>query len=645
MGRGFLHKVKLMPSFAGVLYPNAFQMTNLIHSMSPTFLKNPRSQPFRFFRYKSIEMGSWNVSMSSNPKKSIWAMICGDLLNAEELREELKTEGHILQTKEPAEILVLGYERWGSAALFEKLNGPFAVALFDEQKEELYLGLDRMGQRTIYWSFQGDHFLFGTEIKGLLASGIVPQVPSNTSFSSYLYFGFFPQDYSAIEGINKLVPGHFLKINLRREMIIEQYWSLSSQLRQREELSFEEAHQRLGKVLESSINRACRSESKVATYLHNTLGSDLLSWLIAHSKQRDQVETFTPIFEEKEPTILRKAGQFAHALNLEHHSKRISVDLALDELPRIVWHLDEPVADPAILQTWHLGRLVQKSDSTLLLDLGWRDLMAGHDYYFARMSDFPIETSIAHRLAQLNPFLRDHLIFPWVHLFNPKLAFRILRNIRINREQIAYLAFRALFKGKTRKQASPFLYDYFDPEVFTQRFHRLTSSLGDVHPAMYYDLKTALPNHILHQYHRLLSSFGVKSYTPFLDNEMLHFAASLPDKVKFAGKVPAAVMVGLWKRLTGKDLEERSEPLIASTWSNHPRLRAVFSSLESGRLVEEGLVSQQWIHEMCRMQDLTDIGFRELWSVLILEIWFRLFINRPIGMTDHEVKTEVLLSQ
>ncbi|MCH9703431.1 MAG: hypothetical protein K0U13_01435, partial [Chlamydiae bacterium] len=199
-----------MPSLAGVIYPNAFAQTNLIRSISPTFSHCPSSQPFRTFNYKNIEIGSWNLQMNSNCKKSIWTTLYGSIHNRCQLSKELKDAGFVIENSDDATLAVLAYEAWGAASLFEKIDGPFAIALFDEEKEALYLGIDRMGQKALYWTFQNDHFLFSTEIKGLLASGIVPQVASNTALSSFLFFGFIPQDYSAIEGVNKLVPGHYI---------------------------------------------------------------------------------------------------------------------------------------------------------------------------------------------------------------------------------------------------------------------------------------------------------------------------------------------------------------------------------------------------------------------------------------------------
>lgn len=630
-----------MPSFAGIIYPNAFQMSDLIVSISQTFLNIPFSQPFRFFRYKNIELGTWNVSMSSNQKKTIWALIFGDIFNERELKKQLLDLGFHFQSNEIAELAVFAYEAWGTKFL-EKLNGPFTLALFDEQTEELVLSLDRMGQKTLYWTFQGDHFLFATEIKALLASGIVPQNISNSSLSSYLYFGFIPQDYSAIENVNKLLPGHFIQIDLKRQMSIDQYWSLSGALRKRKIYTFEEATSEFGAVLESSIRKVAQEEERISTHLHNTLGSDIITWLLAHCKMRDSLDTFTPIFDEKKSPVLESASAFSKELSLRHHSKRISVDTALDELPRMIWYLDEPVADPSFLKTWQLGRFVQKANALLVLDLGWQELMAGHPHYFPDAKEH-LSSSLAYTLAQTPPFVRDRLLFPLLRPFNSRFAFRILRNIDINQNQIAYLMHSALFKGHNRHKVSPFLYHYFDPEVFTQRFHHVENVLGDVHPSLYYDLKTALPNRHLLQCNRLLMPFGAKIYIPFLDNDVIDFSAALPDEVKFAKKVPAAVLNALWKRLTKKAPSDGDQLLMTPSWSNHPRLRKIFSNLTRGRLVEEGLISQKWIQEQCAPIELTDMGFRELWAILVLEIWFRLFINRPIGMQDYEVNTETLL--
>nr|MCH9704258.1 asparagine synthase C-terminal domain-containing protein [Chlamydiota bacterium] len=428
---------------------------------------------------------------------------------------------------------------------------------------------------------------------------------------------------------------------LKRAMAIEQYWSLSKSLRHKEPYTPEEATAKLGSLLKENLD-SCSQKPKFATHLHDTLGSDIITWLVAHTQPREQVDTYTPIFEEKESTILKGSEQFAKKLSLRHHSKRILVDAALDELPRLVWHLDEPLADPNCLQTWALGRQVKESGATLVLDLGWRELLAGHEYYFANSSK---ETSIpfAYTLAKIPPFLRDQILFPVLRYTNERLAYRMLRNIRINRDQIGYLAHTALFKEPIRKKAAPQLYPTFDPEVFTQRFHSITAHNDEVHPSLYYDLKTALPNHTLIQYNRLLAPFGVDCEMPFLRNSLLDFAFSLPDSVKFASKEPGSALLSLWNHLTCEKSQYAPPPLMAPSWSNHPRLRTLFTALEKGRLAEEGFISGRWLHEMNQMRDLTDIAFRELWSILILEVWFRLFINRPIAMADHEVKTETLL--
>ncbi|MFN0065902.1 MAG: asparagine synthetase B family protein [Chlamydiales bacterium] len=634
-----------MPSFAGIIYPNAFQMSELIVSMSQIFISMPSSQPFRFFRYKNCEIGTWNVPIGSNPQKSIWGFFDGEMFNAKEIAAELSSQGfHPKSDDDPIEILVLGYEAW-QEEIFEKINGPFATAIFDEEKETILLTLDRMGQKTLYWTFQSDHWLFSTEIKGLLASGIVPQMPSITAFSSYLYLGFIPQDISIIDHVNKLLPGHYIKVDLKRKLVINQYWSLSKKLREREPYQKQEAEEKLGSLLESSIKKMAASKPSIGTSITENLGSIMLTSLLTHYSPRENVDSYAICFEEQESSLLNFAKKISEELQVRNHTKKVTVDQALDELPRIIWHLDEPIADPSILQTWMLGQLTQRTCSILTIDVGWEELLGGRPQYFAsHHEEYEFTPPLSYKLAHLPPFFRDKFLLPLLSRINLRYAFKILRSIDINKNQIAYLMHKALFKGNNRKKVSPFLYRYFDPEVFTQRFHRLTQIPGSVHPSLYFDLKTALPNHALSQYNRLLLPFGTKIFAPFLDNDLINFSTSLPDEVKFAHNEPGALLKELWKRLHQGPLDFPLQPaLIAPSWTNHPRLRKLFTNLTKGRLVEEGFISAKWIREQTEPSQLTDIAFRELWSILVLETWFILFINRPVGMQNHEVNIETLL--
>jgi len=582
---------------AGIIHPSPFETTELIGSISQAF---PPS-PFQFFRHKNLELGAWDGLLATNDRKSIWAMCDGTIHNSLSLKEKLKKEGYFFTTEGDEEVIVHAYDAWGEEFI-SRLNGHFAIALFDEEKEMLYLIRDRLGQKNLYWTTQGEYWLFSTEIKGLLATGILPQTPSIVGLASYLYFGFIPQDLSAIKGVNKLLPGHFLKVDLNRQVAIGQFWSLSELLKEKKSLQPDKAYQELNRLLEESIRIALPREGTIGAIVSENVGSKTLHWHLSELVDQERVLSFS-------------AG-------------KINPEEVLRDLVKIVWQLDEPIANPYMLQTWRLSKSIGETSKCVVTDLGWEELFAGHGRYF--LPTVLPTPHMAHRLARLPEYFLRGILSPICNLLHLNCKWRILRNIDINREQVAYQMSIALFKGKNRKRASPLLFSHFDPEVFTQRFHRLTFLPGSVDPFLYFDAKTELPDCLLFQYERL---FDVNVITPFLDHRLVEFLAKMPEELKCEGKIPGVMLRNHLEKLGARvKMQKAEEPHF-----DDPAFREVFRLLATGLLVEEGIISPKWIRLQLRHPSFTPEMFRQLWALLIMEIWFRLYINKPIGKVDVNV--------
>lgn len=631
-----------MSRIAGIIYPSAFHVTEMIEEMHATFSSRT---PFQSHHYKNLELGAWNTSIASNEAKDVWALIDGEIYNKQELSDELKNLGFNFETKSDAELLVHAYEAWKEAC-FQRLNGPFALALFDEELELLFLARDRLGQKSLYWTDQGEYWLFSTEIKGLMSTGIVPQTPSIEGLASFFYFGFIPQDLSAIQGVNKLLPCHYLKVNLNRQASINQYWSLSGFFQSKTETSKEEAYEELGKRLEEAIRVSLPEEGTIGSFLVGNLGSSAMAWYLSHLLPRDRIRAYSAAFDEPKSLELQLSSEIAETLSLNHQAKKIEPDEALDELPKIVWHLDEPIASLFSVHTWHLGKLASTECLYAYADLGWEELFGAHSRYFTAEEKKLPKPPLAFSLARLPKVLRDYLLFPCLKTVHSRYLYRILRNIDINRERVTYLTKMALFKGKARKKASPMLYRAFDPEIFTQRFHRLSFLPNTIIPSLYYDLKTELPDCLLLQFEKLIYPHNVRLINPFLDHRLVEFLAQLPEDIKFESKLPGAILHHLMEKLCHAcpPFPEHKESFI-ETWRTHPRFHSAFKLLLNGRLVEEGMISGRWIRQQLSASSLTVNAFKQLWAILVLEIWFRLYISRPIDLTGISLTTEELLTQ
>jgi hypothetical protein len=207
-----------MAHLGGIIHPTSFQMNELITSMNVAF---PESRPC-FYHHKNLELVIFDKE--SIQLNDIVVLLDGEITNERELSQQLE-----ISSKNSSELIVHAYLKWGEGFI-KKIEGNFALALFDSKRDLLFLFRDPVGKKTLYWTVQGDYFLFSTEIKGLLSTGVVPQTPSLSGLSSYLYFGYIPQDLSPVAEVNKLLPGYYLKTELNSKYSIAQYWSLSKWL-------------------------------------------------------------------------------------------------------------------------------------------------------------------------------------------------------------------------------------------------------------------------------------------------------------------------------------------------------------------------------------------------------------------------------
>jgi asparagine synthase (glutamine-hydrolysing) len=340
-----------MVSLGGIIHPRTFQITDLIGTMAYVFRHESGHQTTR---YKNLELGVWGDVLASNDRKSVWAMIDGSIYNALKLKAELKNKGYHFNSDTAAELIIHAYDAW-KEEFMPRLNGDFAIALFDEEKETLYIIRDRLGKKNLYWSDQGEYWLFSTEIKGLLSTGGVPQTTSLIGLSSYLTFGFIPQDMSPIKGANKLLPAHYLKINLSRQISIGQYWSYSQHFANKSGSSKQKIYENFGRWFEDAIRISIPQNKEIGVFLLNSLGSAAMTWHLCHFMPRENIHAFSTVDEKNQIESISKM------MSLSPHFVTLDTNEVLNELVKIIWYLDEPIADLQLIRTWFLAKAARQT--------------------------------------------------------------------------------------------------------------------------------------------------------------------------------------------------------------------------------------------------------------------------------------------
>lgn len=628
-----------MEGIAGIVYPDVFQMNDMIHPML-LMMKHRGKEPFDVHTHKNIQIGICGSKLAGTDTKSVFVGFTGYLDYPEKLREQLIEQG-CRKANTPSELVLQAYCCWDSSFV-EHLSGNFAILVLDQQKKRIILARDRIGKMPLYWYYDQYHFIFGSELKSLLATGAIPQTPALDALASYLYFGYIPQDMTPIAGINKLLPGHYLQFNFDGSMAITPYWSYSSFFEKTFTKPKNEIVEYLNTLLKDSVKASLPKEQSYGCALSGGIGSASVAYYLSKIAKPISLPSFSVGFRGQNEQDV-KAGELASkALGMIPHVHYIEQKNFLDDFVKIAWYLDEPLADPNIIATWKLAEIASKHVQVIYSGMGSDELLAGHSRYSIEEQ----ESSSFHEMIQSSlSWLRGALYPLFSSIYRPA-AFKIVKKARTNPSHFEYLSHNAIFNEQLLADASPKLANIFDPEIFLHKFHNLNRIKSTVSSFLYFDIKTRLPDCYIMQYERLTAAHGLEWNTPFLNRKLVEFAASLPEPEILQEQDTAAYLKTIFKDIFPSSFLNRPKKTrrnFLRPWLQSPQMKQLFLLLHNGALVDSGLISARWIQNQIDELEFSPNAFRFLWTVFALEIWFRLFINNPIQTNPPDVSVKQLL--
>lgn len=632
-----------MGAIAGVVYPDVFQITDLLRPMLK-MLRRRCQKPNTVHNWKNIQVGAAGHPIAVNDKHTVLAAIDGVIYNADSLWSVLEEKG-FARDENVARLIVSAYEAFGTSFL-EQIEGDFALVVLDENNSQLLLARDRIGKKPLYWYHDHQHFLFASEIQALLATGAVPQTPATDGMAAYLSLGYIAQDVTAIEGVSRLLPGHYLILRPNQHKTIHSYWSYSSLFTSPRYVPPPKVAEHVNILLQAAVKeRLPASADPVGCFISGGLGSASIAYYVHMLRDDNKIEAFSAGFEKENNDDLRIASQVATALSFPQNVAVINTKDVLNDLVKVIWHLGEPIADPNILMTWSLASLAAEgSVQTVFSGMGSDELLAGHTRYTFKESG-EHNQSWFQRIQQ--PIKRN-LIVPLLNAFFPSASLEMLRDCKTNPWQAQYLHANALFDEKLLREASPALSGLFDPTTFLHKFHQLAKIKSIVSSFLYFDVKTRLPDCYVMQLDRLTSAFGLDWKAPYLSNEIVEYLAGVPEPEQLAVDDTASCLKAILKSHLPESVIRRpkvSRPHFLESWTDDPILAQAFELLRQGNCVDTGLISSSWLSENLETPQKRKQSFKFLWAVMVLEIWLRLFIVRPIRSEPPEITLLDFLSE
>jgi asparagine synthase (glutamine-hydrolysing) len=624
-----------MSGIAGIIYTEKFQVRNLLSPMLDTMAhrgKNERQE----LTYKNFQVGICGGKLAESNK--MIAGLDGVISNSKTLRAILLSKGSQILSDNEAELLIHAYLLWGSSFL-EHIRGDFAFFLLDQTKESIILARDRIGKKPLYW-YQSPHFfIFASELKGILASSVVPQIPALDALAAYLYFGYIPQDMSPIKDINKLLPGYYLHLHADQSKNIQSYWSFSSYFSQKnlETKSMVATH--LDALLQDAVSESIPKNKKFGCFLSGGLGSYSAAYYL--SKNVPKPSAYSVCFQGESEQDMQTVSEVAECLELEHISGLVTPQKIIDDWTKIAWYLDEPLADPNVLATWRLTELAQSSP-IVFSGAASDELLAGHNRYKGTERSW----GILNRISRSSTYMFKRLIIPIMFLFSKRHTFELLQKTRKDPWQVEYLNQNALFTHKIRLAAAPRIAHLFDPNIFLHRFYNLSRIHSKISTYLYLDIKTSLVDNYIMQYERFTTAQGLDWRTPFLTQPIVEYLAGLPEQDKLMEPESFFALKTILKGClpsTVINRPKKTQKGSLNSWGGEPEVIKYFQKLSKGALVEAGIISEKWLRQNTATSQKCIESFRCLWSILALEIWFRLYINNPIQSKPPKISLNDLL--
>jgi len=564
----------------------------------------------------------------ANEDESIWLVFNGEIYNYPELRHRLQGAGHTLRTAGDTETLVHLYEDEGPQFL-RHLVGMFALALWDAKRGRLLLARDRLGQKPLVYCQQRDRLLFASELKSVLEAPGVPRDLDPSAVDEYLTYQYVPHPNTIFQGIRKLPPAHYAVFE-DRQLTVKPYWfpDFNYQHPRRPGEFVEELTARLT----DAVRLRMRSDVPLGAFLSGGLDSSAIVALMQQHSDRP-VKTFSIGFPVAQFDETAYARQVAEHLGTEHREQIVEPS-AIDLLPKLVWHFDEPFGDSSAIPTYYLSQMARQHVTVALTGDGGDELFAGYlRYRGLRLS------RLLDRLPQ--PLLGLLTSRHWQRLpgGRQKSLGRRLRRLceaMAQPPQRRYVELVSIFNEARRASlyTDSFLQSLpdSDPAEFVIRAYERAGRRDRISATLIADLLTYLPCDLLHKVDTASMAVGLECRQPLLDHRVVELAAGMPLSLKLRGftskwilrramgpKLPRQVLrrpkmgfgvpLDHWFRRQLKDLTR--EVLL----DNSTLARGYFRREAVERLIDE--------HQQSRFDHSA-----RLWALLVLEYWHRRWVDR-----------------
>lgn len=564
----------------------------------------------------------------------------GEIYNYKELREDLKRSGYCFDTNSDTEVLLTMYEAYG-LDFIKYINGMFAFLIYDKRRRQIIAGRDHFGIKPLYYCTHNEQIIFASEIKAILPHPAVKAEPDYDSINEYLTFQYVLGKKTLFKNIFKILPGHIMTINLDDfEINTIKYWDPSYKI----DTSHTEEYftRELRNLIENSIELQLRSDVPVGTYLSGGMDSSIVTLLASEKIKSNgkRLKSFTGAFKE--------GKEFDETHYAELVSKRSGAEMFtvyptsrdfVDLLPKLIYHLDEPVAGPGVFPQYMVSKLASSEVKVILGGQGGDEIFGGYARYVIAYLEQALKGAIfetneeGEHIVSLQsmipnlPYIKNYIPmlkeFTKMERFEPmdKRYFHL-----IDRKNGSHTLFTEEFQNKYNRE---FLFRNF------QKLFNHPDTLSYYNKMTHYDILNNLPA-LLHVEDRVSMAVSLESRVPLIDYRIVELVASMPPSMKFKGAEMKYILKKSIQDILPREILNRKDkmgfPVPLHLWAKGDAQEFFKDVLLSKQCRERGIFNVKALEkQICHERAFG----RTLWGMLSLELWFKTFID------DNSIKQNI----
>lgn len=541
-----------------------------------------------------------------NENKDIAIVFNGEIYNYVELREELKKKKHQFTTSSDTEVLVHGYEEWGHE-LTKKLRGMFAFAIWDSKEKELFLARDGWGIKPLYYYENNNTFMFASEIKAFLDHPDFKKEFNDQILSAYLCFNSTPTEETFFKGVYRLEPGHQL-IYKNRTKKIERFFKLE----------FTETEQDLNNIvkdiqksMEDSVKHHEIADVEVGSFLSSGIDS---SYLVSVSKPD---KTYTVGYDNPKYDEISYAKDLAEKLGITNKSKKITKKEYIEAFPKIMYHMDEPLADPSAIALYFVAQIASEDVKVVLSGEGADELFGGYNTYKEEIDQawymkipYPLRRA-ASAIAGLLPEVRG---FNFIYRRGRKLKDYNIGLGRVFRDEEAMKIVKCSNQIHTKDIVAPFYEEYKDNSTMVQR--------------QVIDFYFWLVRDFLHAVDRNTMMFGLEARTPFLDKEVYEVARKLPVSAKINKETTKPALRLAAKKVIPNESYKKKKlgfPVPLREWIREEDLYQEIKDKFNSPIAQKFFDTKRIIKLLESHKSGKKDCYKKVWTIYTFIIWYEQF--------------------